>query len=211
MAKRHSLDSFAHGSRQDGIDSPLTSDGARDVPAVTGANRGILRAVSGPFVSRIRSAVAAVLILALFLAASLLEGAKKKKGSSRKGQTTAKKAAPASATASKGPAEPDWSKVQGPRMPVYQGPPAPPVLRAAGECMQYEPGVFVVLAEVGGAGRVFRLDGHTALDVKPQRGGRLRILYVDGVDGPLARKVMQGPQEVSPAATAVPQTPNPQE
>jgi hypothetical protein len=93
---------------------------------------------------------------------------------------------------------------QGPRMPVYQGPPAPPVLRAAGVCMQYEPGIFIVLAEVGGSGRVFRLDSNTNLEVKPNRGGRLRILYLDSADGPLARKVMQGPIEAP--SPAVPST-----
>ena len=70
-----------------------------------------------------------------------------------------------------------------------------PFLRAAGACLRYEPGAYIVLSEVGQGGRVFRLDAATEVTATPKRGARLRVLYEDGPDGPVARKIMPGPQE----------------
>ncbi len=81
----------------------------------------------------------------------------------------------------------------------FQGPPAPtpvPLRRAAGACLQYEPGRFVIVAEVGSAGHVFKVDAETKLMVTPVKGARVRVLYVEGPDGPIARTVMAGPVEV---------------
>jgi hypothetical protein len=74
-------------------------------------------------------------------------------------------------------------------------PTAVPFLRAAGACLRYEPGAYVVLSEVGQPGRAFRVDGRTEITAVPRRGVRLRILYEDGPDGPVARKIMPGPAE----------------
>ena len=70
-----------------------------------------------------------------------------------------------------------------------------PFLRAAGACLRYEPGAYVVLSEVGQPGRAFRIDASTEITAAPRRGVRLRILYEDGPDGPVARKIMPGPEE----------------
>ena len=70
-----------------------------------------------------------------------------------------------------------------------------PFLRAAGSCLRYEPGAYVVLSEVGQPGRVFHIDGRTEITAAAKRGVRLRILYEDGTDGPIARKIMPGPEE----------------
>lgn len=69
-----------------------------------------------------------------------------------------------------------------------------PFLRAAGSCLRYEPGAYVVLSEVGQPGRAFRIDGKTEITAAPRRGARLRILYEDGAEGPVARKIMPGPE-----------------
>ena len=73
-----------------------------------------------------------------------------------------------------------------------------PFLRAAGSCLRYEPGAFLVLSEVGQPGRAFHIDANTEITVTPKRGARLRILYEDGPDGPIARKIMPGPEEGKP-------------
>jgi hypothetical protein len=70
-----------------------------------------------------------------------------------------------------------------------------PFLRAAGSCLRYEPGAYVVLSEVGQPGRAFRIDSRTEITAAPRRGARLRILYEDAPDGPVARKIMPGPEE----------------
>jgi hypothetical protein len=70
-----------------------------------------------------------------------------------------------------------------------------PFLRAAGACLRYEPGAYLVLSEVGQAGRVFHVDATTEITATPKRGVRLRVLYEDGPDGPIARKIMPGPAE----------------
>jgi hypothetical protein len=79
--------------------------------------------------------------------------------------------------------------------PIY-GPPAPtpsPFLRAAGSCLSYEPGQFLLLAEVGQQGRVFKIGSETVLHVEPRRGARIRLLYLETPDGPVAREVLPGP------------------
>jgi hypothetical protein len=70
-----------------------------------------------------------------------------------------------------------------------------PFLRAAGACLRYEPGAYIVLSEVGHPGRVFRINASTEITVVPRRGGRIRILYEDDPEGPIARKIMPGPEE----------------
>lgn len=74
-----------------------------------------------------------------------------------------------------------------------------PFLRAAGACLRYEPGVYLVLSEVGQKGRVFHLDAATEITAAPKKGARLRILYDDGPDGPIARKILPGPTEETPS------------
>ena len=73
--------------------------------------------------------------------------------------------------------------------------PGPVLHKAAGSCVRYEAGAYIMLAEVGHPGRAFRIDSETDVAVRPSRGARLRILYVDAPDGPVARKIMPGPEE----------------
>lgn len=73
--------------------------------------------------------------------------------------------------------------------------PEPELRKAAGSCLRYEAGAYVMLVEVGQPGRAFRIDSQTDIAARPRRGARLRILYVDTPDGPLARKIMPGPEE----------------
>ena len=73
--------------------------------------------------------------------------------------------------------------------------PAPELRKAAGSCLRYEPGAYVMLSEVGHPGRAFRIDSGTDITARPRRGARLRILYVDSPDGPVARRIMPGPDE----------------
>lgn len=73
--------------------------------------------------------------------------------------------------------------------------PAPALRKAAGSCLRYEPGAYVMLSEVGHPGRAFRIDSGTDITARPRRGARLRILYVDSPEGPVARKIMPGPVE----------------
>src|SRR5258706_2271817 len=76
-----------------------------------------------------------------------------------------------------------------------------PLLRAAGFCLRYEKDHFLVLAELGQAGRVFHIDKSTVVAAKVSTGARLRILYVETPEGPLAKRIIAGP--VEPAATPV--------
>ncbi len=79
--------------------------------------------------------------------------------------------------------------------------PEPPrFLRAAGACVRFEPGQYLFLAEMGERGRAFRIDGETSLEVTPTRGSRIRVFYVEGPDGPVARRVMPGPAPVKAPA-----------
>ncbi len=73
-----------------------------------------------------------------------------------------------------------------------------PLLRAAGSCLSWVPGKNLVLAEVGTTGRVFRVDSSTKIETKVRTGARLRILYVEGPDGPIARKILPGPIVATP-------------
>ena len=84
----------------------------------------------------------------------------------------------------------------------YQGPPAPTpeaLLRAAGACMEFTAGRHIVVAEVGATGRVFRVDADTRIEADVRKGARVRILYVDGPEGPVARKVLPGPAAAKPS------------
>ena len=81
----------------------------------------------------------------------------------------------------------------------HYGPPAPPPLRAAGSCLRYEPGHYVVVAEVGEMGHVFRIEEATQITATLRKGVRIRILYFEGIDGPIASKIMPGPIEEAPA------------
>ena len=67
--------------------------------------------------------------------------------------------------------------------------------RAAGACARFVSGQLVVLAEPGHTGRVFRISEETTITVTPRLGQRVRILYVDTPEGPLARYLMPGPIE----------------
>jgi hypothetical protein len=67
--------------------------------------------------------------------------------------------------------------------------------KAAGSCLRYEAGAYIMLSEVNQPGRAFRIDSGTDIAVRPRRGARLRILYVDTPEGPVARKIMSGPIE----------------
>lgn len=73
-----------------------------------------------------------------------------------------------------------------------------PVYRAAGFCLRYERDHFLVLAELGQAGRVFRIDKTTVIAAKVATGVRLRILFVDTPEGPLARRITPGPTDPTP-------------
>lgn len=77
-----------------------------------------------------------------------------------------------------------------------------PIQRAAGSCLSYTPGKNLVLAEVGTTGKVFRIDSSTRIETKIRAGARLRILYVDGPDGPIARRVLPGPIVATPTPGA---------
>jgi hypothetical protein len=83
--------------------------------------------------------------------------------------------------------------------PVVTPTPTPiPFLRAAGFCLRYEKDHFLVLAELGQAGRVFHIDKSTTIAAKIATGARLRVLYVDTPEGPLAKRILPGPVEATP-------------
>ncbi len=73
------------------------------------------------------------------------------------------------------------------------------LLRAAGSCLAWVPGKHLILAEVGTSGRVFRIDSSTEISAEVRVGSRVRILYVGGPEGPVARKILPGPVVASPA------------
>jgi hypothetical protein len=73
--------------------------------------------------------------------------------------------------------------------------PGPELRKAAGSCLRYEAGAYIMLSEVGHPGRAFKIDSGTDITARPRRGARLRILYVDTQEGPVARKIMPGPVE----------------
>jgi hypothetical protein len=73
--------------------------------------------------------------------------------------------------------------------------PGPELRKAAGSCLRYEAGAYIMLSEVNQPGRAFRIDSGTDIAVRPRRGARLRILYIDTPEGPVARKIMPGPVE----------------
>jgi hypothetical protein len=73
-----------------------------------------------------------------------------------------------------------------------------PFYRAAGFCLRYEKDHFLVLAELGQAGRVFHIDRDTIVAAKVTTGARLRILYVETPDGPVAKRILPGPADPPP-------------
>jgi hypothetical protein len=74
-----------------------------------------------------------------------------------------------------------------------------PLLKAAGSCIAWVPRKHLILAEVGTTGRVFRVDASTEVAVRVRVGARIRILYVEGPEGPVARKILPGPIVAPPA------------
>lgn len=92
---------------------------------------------------------------------------------------------------------------------AHFGPPVPSdrdYQRAAGICVDYAPGHYVVVAEVGEKGRAFRIDADTVLGLSLAKGSRIRILYTDGPEGPLAHKLQPGPVEPRADGPVVPAT-----
>jgi hypothetical protein len=81
---------------------------------------------------------------------------------------------------------------------VTPTPTAIPLFRAAGFCLRYEKDHFLVLAELGQAGRVFHIDKSTTVVAKVSTGTRLRILYVETPEGPLAKRILPGPADPMP-------------
>lgn len=79
--------------------------------------------------------------------------------------------------------------------PTSSPTPGPELRKAAGSCLRYEAGAYIMLSEVDQPGRAFKIDAGTDIAVRPRRGARLRILYVDTPEGPVARKIMPGPEE----------------
>jgi hypothetical protein len=73
-----------------------------------------------------------------------------------------------------------------------------PLRKAAGSVVSWVPGRNVVVAEVGMAGRVFRIDGETQIEAPLRTGSRIRILWVQGPDGPIARHILPGPTLATP-------------
>ncbi|HEY3349514.1 MAG TPA: hypothetical protein VGM13_07060 [Thermoanaerobaculia bacterium] len=80
-------------------------------------------------------------------------------------------------------------------VPTATPTPAPELRKAAGSCLRYEAGAYIMLSEVGQPGRAFKIDSGTDITTRPRRGARLRILYVESPEGPIARKIMPGPVE----------------
>lgn len=134
-------------------------------------------------VPRAPRAAAALLLVAILLSAPA-EGAKRRKRKKR----TVPKTTPTVV-----------------HEPVFYGPPVPPLpalLRSAGSTLSYQAGRYLVLAEVGRTGKVFRLDEKTEVVVVPRTGDRVRVLYVEAPDGPVARRILPGPVEVVTATPA---------
>jgi hypothetical protein len=73
-----------------------------------------------------------------------------------------------------------------------------PLRKAAGSVVGWVPGKHVVVAEVGSAGRIFRLDGETQIEASLRTGTRVRILWVDDPAGPIARLILPGPTLATP-------------
>jgi hypothetical protein len=100
------------------------------------------------------------------------------------------------ATKKKGKATPTPTPKPAPTPVLTPTPtPAPELRKAAGSCLRYEAGAYIMLSEVGAPGRAFKIDSGTDITARPRRGARLRILYVDSPEGPIARKIMPGPVE----------------
>ena len=75
------------------------------------------------------------------------------------------------------------------RPPDAAATPTPvPLLKAAGSCIAWVPRKHLILAEVGTTGRDFRVDASTEVAAKVRVGARIRILYVEGPEGPVAQE-----------------------
>lgn len=86
------------------------------------------------------------------------------------------------------------------KKPTPTATPTPaPLLRAAGSCLDWIPGKHLVLAEVGTTGRVFRVDSATVIAAEVKVGARVRILYTEGPEGPVAKRILPGPVVTPPA------------
>jgi hypothetical protein len=73
-----------------------------------------------------------------------------------------------------------------------------PLRKAAGSVVGWVPGKHVVVAEVGSAGRVFRIDSETQIEASLRTGSRVRILWVEDPAGPIARLILPGPTLATP-------------
>ncbi len=88
------------------------------------------------------------------------------------------------------------------KKPTPTATPTPaPLLKAAGSCLAWVPGKHLILAEVGTTGRAFRVDASTEIGVKVQVGSRLRVLYEESPEGPVARRILPGPVVSGPTPT----------
>ena len=88
------------------------------------------------------------------------------------------------------------------KKPVPTATPTPaPLLKAAGSCLAWVPGKHLILAEVGTTGRAFRVDASTEIEVKVRVGSRIRVLYEESPEGPVARKILPGPVVSGPTPT----------
>jgi len=91
------------------------------------------------------------------------------------------------------------------KKPTPTATPTPaPLLKAAGSCLAWVPGKHLILAEVGTTGRAFRVDASTEIGVKVRVGSRLRVLYEESPEGPVARKVLPGPVVQKPTPVPAP-------
>jgi hypothetical protein len=70
--------------------------------------------------------------------------------------------------------------------------------------MEYLPGEYLVVAEVGATGRVFRIDAGTRIEADVRKGARVRVLYEEGSGGPVARRVVPGPAPGAPTPSRSP-------
>ena len=70
--------------------------------------------------------------------------------------------------------------------------------------MEFTPGQYIVVAEVGATGRVFRIDADTRIEADVRKGARVRILYVDGPEGPGRPEGPAGPGRRRPRRRAAP-------
>jgi len=97
-----------------------------------------------------------------------------------------------------GPAGAARAKKKKPTVTPTAAPTALTLQKAAGSVVGWVPGKHVVVAEVGSAGRIFRIDAETQIEASLRTGTRVRILWVDGPAGPIARNILPGPTLATP-------------